>query len=298
MDEISFREICRRKIDLFFPDIRNRALWIYGAGRGGKILLEVLKEKKIKVAGFVDQKAEEIKSVEQFPVISIKEVSSETDYLLISLMTYQVHLPELLEKEGFSYKDCFYVAAGEFLNKEDIQLGECWVGRYTYGYEALVGHSTVKYIGRYCSIHKSAKAVVNHLTGCVSQHTFLDTCLDYTWDKRATRVALNEKNIYEVNQPVKIGNDVWIGAYAVILPGVTIGDGAVIAAGAVVTRDVEPYSIVGGVPARHIKYRFSKTVIDALQRIQWWNWDRAKIEENVELFYFPEEFVKKFDKDK
>lgn len=173
-------------------------------------------------------------------------------------MSYQAHLPDELEAYGFDAACCFYIAAVEFLHKEDFEYKGCHVGRYTYGYEALLGNSTVKSIGRYCSIHKSAKAVVNHMIDCVSQHTFLETFLDYTWDKRAARTALATPHICSANPPTIIENDVWIGAYAVILPGVIIGDGAVVAAGAVVTKDVEDYSIVGGAPARHIKYRFSE----------------------------------------
>nr|WP_305849016.1 CatB-related O-acetyltransferase [Shinella sp. HZN7] len=79
------------------------------------------------------------------------------------------------------------------------------------------------------------------------------------------------------NRPVErkgqrtlIGNDVWIGANAIILPGIAIGDGAIIAAGSVVSRDVPPYAIVGGVPARVIRYRFDETTIDRLMKIRWW----------------------------
>lgn len=94
---------------------------------------------------------------------------------------------------------------------------------------------------------------------------------------------------------IEIGNDVWIGTIAVILSGVHIGDGAVVGAGAIVTKDVEPYEIVGGVPAKHIRYRFSKEMIASFLRIKWWDWPLSKIEENIELFYQPELFCKTFD---
>jgi acetyltransferase-like isoleucine patch superfamily enzyme len=84
---------------------------------------------------------------------------------------------------------------------------------------------------------------------------------------------------------IVVGNDVWIGANALILSGVQIGHGAVIAAGAVVVKDVVPYSVVGGVPARLLKYRLREDQIAALLKIQWWNWPIEKIEQNLEAFY-------------
>ena len=93
---------------------------------------------------------------------------------------------------------------------------------------------------------------------------------------------------------VVIGNDVWIGARATILSGVTVGDGAVIGAGALVAKDVPPYAIVGGVPARLIKYRFSSEIINELLEIKWWDWDSKKLTQNIDDFYLDvEEFIKK-----
>jgi acetyltransferase-like isoleucine patch superfamily enzyme len=80
---------------------------------------------------------------------------------------------------------------------------------------------------------------------------------------------------------VTIGNDVWCGTDALILSGVTIGDGAVIGARTVVTRDVPPYAVVCGSPARVVKYRFSPEVIDRLLQVRWWNWDEAAIERAI-----------------
>ena len=79
-----------------------------------------------------------------------------------------------------------------------------------------------------------------------------------------------------------IGSDVWIGYEAVIMAGVTIGDGAVIGTRAVVTRDVPPYTIVGGIPARPIKKRFSEEIIASLLEIRWWDWPKDKIMRNLE----------------
>jgi len=82
---------------------------------------------------------------------------------------------------------------------------------------------------------------------------------------------------------VLIGNDVWIGASAFLASGISIGDGAVVAAHAVVTRDVPPYAIVGGNPARQIRFRFAESVISDLLRICWWNWPDEKVDRFLPL---------------
>lgn len=95
------------------------------------------------------------------------------------------------------------------------------------------------------------------------------------WKKRMIADSWDNKG------DIIVGNDVWIGYEAVILSGVTIGDGAVIGARAVVTKDVPPYTIVGGVPAKPIKKRFSEENIKKLQSIRWWDWPKEKIAENI-----------------
>jgi virginiamycin A acetyltransferase len=84
---------------------------------------------------------------------------------------------------------------------------------------------------------------------------------------------------------IAVGHDVWIGVGAMILSGVKIGNGAIVAAGAVVTKDVPPYSIVGGVPAKVIRMRLSDSQIAALEKIQWWSWPPEKVKANLEYFY-------------
>ena len=88
--------------------------------------------------------------------------------------------------------------------------------------------------------------------------------------------------IQSTEVPTIIGNDVWLGRDSLIFDGITIGDGAIIAARAVVTKDVHPYAIVGGVPAREIRRRFTDEQVDALLEIAWWNWPEEKIIREVD----------------
>jgi virginiamycin A acetyltransferase len=94
---------------------------------------------------------------------------------------------------------------------------------------------------------------------------------------------------------ILIGNDVWIGAKAIILSNVTVGDGAIVGAGAIVTHDIPPYAVVAGVPAKIIRFRFSKSQIEKLLKISWWNWSNDAIKGNVDyLRGDPDLFIQRF----
>ncbi len=132
-------------------------------------------------------------------------------------------------------------------------------------------------VGKFCSIACGAKFLMtsaNHAMGSLSTYVFPIFSEEWghgmevteAWDKRGDIV---------------IGNDVWIGYEAVILSGVTIGDGAIVGARSVVTRDVPPYTIVGGVPARPIRRRFGQETIDALLELRWWDWPLEKLSKNI-----------------
>jgi acetyltransferase-like isoleucine patch superfamily enzyme len=129
-------------------------------------------------------------------------------------------------------------------------------------------------IGHYCSIGPNVQFVLSadHDTRLVSTYPFKVKYCNVKME------AVSKGNI-------EIQDDVWIGANAIILSGVSIGQGAVIAAGTVVNKDVPPYSIVGGVPGKVIKYRFSENIINKLKTIDYSKMDKQKIEENIDILY-------------
>lgn len=100
-----------------------------------------------------------------------------------------------------------------------------------------------------------------------------------------TQISFASNSFYEEFEQIKIGNDVWIGARAIILDGVTIGDGAIVGAGAVVTKDVPAYAVVGGVPAKILRYRFEPAEIEFLHQFKWWDQDILWLRENHRLFH-------------
>lgn len=129
-------------------------------------------------------------------------------------------------------------------------------------------------IGKFCSIACSAKFLFNsgnHKMASLSTYTF--PLFFEEWDLEKENVA----QAWDQKGDIIIGTDVWIGYEAVILSGVTIGDGAVIGCRAVVTKDIPPYTIVGGVPAKPIRKRFDEETIKELQKIKWWDWPEEKI---------------------
>lgn len=157
------------------------------------------------------------------------------------------------------------------------------IGDYSYGHptgspEIIHFGEPVKLkIGKFCSIAENVKLFLG------GYHKS-----DYVTTYPLSIVFANINHIsaldnFVIKGDLVIGNDVWIGAGATIMAGVTIGDGAIIAAQSVVTKDVEPYSIVGGNPAKLIRKRFEKEDIEKLKTIAWWNWDISKIIEESHL---------------
>ena len=135
-------------------------------------------------------------------------------------------------------------------------------------------------IGKFCSIACGSKFLfnsANHTLKSLANYTFPLFFEEWGLDKKDVASAWDNKG------DITIGNDVWIGYEAVIMSGVHIGDGAIIASRAVVTKDVPPYTIVGGTPAKEIRLRFDADTIAQLQKLQWWNWPIEKIRSNLPL---------------
>ncbi len=165
------------------------------------------------------------------------------------------------------------------------------VGRYTYGFETqCLPGINLERIGAFCSLSPAvAITAANHPTDYVTSSPALySRSFGFVTEDRGD--LLREKDATRVI----IGNDCWLGHAVVLLPGVKIGDGAVVAAGSVVTRAVEPYAVAAGVPARTIRMRFPENVVAGLLDIEWWNWSDDVVAERLGLFVDPVAFVEKF----
>ena len=174
---------------------------------------------------------------------------------------------------------CFHpTETTSFSNSEELET-TIPRGKHTYGQEfviigteaALKGSS----VGKYCSLAENIQLIArgSHMIDWVTTYPFHNI-----WNMKD--VPLHDLPHYA---PITIGNDVWIAANVKIKQGVTIGDGAILATECFVTKDVPPYAMVGGNPAKIIKYRFTEKQIKDLLEIRWWDWEDGKVKENVPL---------------
>ncbi|MDD3242104.1 MAG: CatB-related O-acetyltransferase [Eubacteriales bacterium] len=133
-------------------------------------------------------------------------------------------------------------------------------------------------IGRYCSVACGAKFLfASAFHSMASLATYPFPIFFEEWELDNTEIA----SAWEHRGDITVGNDVWIGYEAVILAGVTVGDGAIIGSRAVVTKDVPPYTIMGGVPARPIRRRFDDATVEKLLALRWWDWPEARVKQNL-----------------
>lgn len=163
-----------------------------------------------------------------------------------------------------------------------VKINKSVIGRYSY-----VGNNTsIDYanIGQFCSI-------ADHCRIGMASHALnqLSTSPIFTQKINGCHEAWVKNDVCHVleRREVSLGNDVWVGSHVLMKGGITIGDGAVIAAGAVVVRDVPPYAIVGGVPAKIIKYRFSQDIIEKLMELKWWSLTDDELKRNIIFFQQP-----------
>jgi virginiamycin A acetyltransferase len=174
-------------------------------------------------------------------------------------------------------KNCIqspHIIVGDYTYYDDPEAPENFERNvlYHYGEDRLI-------IGKFCAIATHVKFIMNganHKLDGISTYPFPVFGGDWAI---AMELMMNLPN----RGDTVVGNDVWLGYESLIMPGVQIGDGAIVAARSVVVKDIAPYTIVGGNPAKPIKQRFTDTQIQALLDIQWWNWSIEKITQNIHL---------------
>lgn len=182
-----------------------------------------------------------------------------------------------------------------FINDSDLseniiiysncQLSKVVMRRFSYVAEN--SRLNLVKLGSFCSIGPDIICGRGeHPTGFLSTHPIFFSTL------KQCGTSFSDKDYFEELKQITIGNDVWIGARAFIRDGIKIGNGAIVAAGAVVVKDVPDYAVVGGVPAKLIRWRFSESIIDQLLQIKWWDWPEEKLRSAQQ--YFTHTDIKQF----
>jgi acetyltransferase-like isoleucine patch superfamily enzyme len=208
--------------------------------------------------------------------------------VLISFLSKIIEIYNLLQLH-YKYPECDFYPGAKISNTEferfnvvynDVIISSSKIGAHTY----IQKKSTIfnAEIGRFCSIASGVSIGPGiHKTDGVTTHSA------FYLKNSPLRKIYSKEDLFECSKRTKIGHDVWIGERAIIIDGVTIGTGAIIAAGAVVTKDVNAYSIVGGVPAKIIKYRFDPYLIQKLIDSYWWDQSEEWYEQHYSEFATP-----------
>lgn len=210
-------------------------------------------------------------------------IQREVDRLIPDRIIWQWRRRRLAKKlpgfwahwETYATKNCHFAEHNRLYMKS--WLNTVSLGRFSYVAGAKLGYAN---IGAFCSIGPEAMVggLGKHATSFLSTHPSF-----YSLRKQAGRTFVSENKLSEI-VCTTVGNDTWISARAIVLDGVTVGDGAIIAAGAVVTKDVPPYASVGGIPARVIAFRFSDPVIEQLLTWKWWDLPLSVLEQLAGYF--------------
>jgi len=198
------------------------------------------------------------------------------------------------------------VAAGGYIGSNVSLKGKNFISRGAYlnesslGYASYLGENTHIHntkIGHFCSIGPNVRIVI----GQHPAKTFVSTHPAFYSPETCSGVSFTKETLFEEyryaddKHSVIIGNDCWIGNGAMIMEGVKIADGTIVAAGAAVTKDTMPYSIVGGVPAKTIKYRFAESEIEFLLKLRWWHKGKRWLKQYAQYFYDIDMLRKKVD---
>ena len=189
--------------------------------------------------------------------------------------------------DAFADSDCTF--EGSVVLSTNVKVMNCHIGANTY--IAVNSRLFNCDVGNYCSIGPELLAGL----GMHPTTEFVSTHPSFYSPQNASPISHVSDRKFQESKRIMIGNDVWIGARVTIVDGVIINDGAIIAAGAVVTHDVEPYSIVGGVPAKEIRKRFEKEEIDFLLNFRWWEKEDEWIRKNASSFCNIQEFMRNIE---
>ncbi|MCZ0702108.1 acetyltransferase-like isoleucine patch superfamily enzyme [Natronobacillus azotifigens] len=303
---MSITKILTHNISERYGQLVNKKLVVFGTGQCSKQLVPILGQFGLSIQYYLDNNQQRWdkklfdKKINR-PDYILTE--NKDDIFILIASSYYTEITEQLIniyqlEEHTHFCALLKVEPDEATRKERVING-VRVGKYSYGCQRLCQENStlIESIGSFCSISDTVEiAGPNHPTEFISTHPFFYNTLIHG-NERVPPLLNEEASVNHVatnNQKIKIGHDVWIGKHVLLLPSIKIGNGAIIGAGAVVTKDVPDYAIVGGVPAEILKYRFNQQHIKELNAIAWWQWSDEKIRANIEYFIHNQEFIDHF----
>lgn len=290
--------------------LRSKRVIVYGTGLNAKNLIPMLIMFQISVEGIIDDDERQWGTkLFGFDIKPPSEIfRQEPEHLLYLLtMTNGLCVMEKLSAIGMRSGVNFIsiLRNSDMLGLDIAQeriINGVKVGKYSrppYN-KGFLNAAVVESIGAFCSINPTALVAENHNKSYITTHSIMyrlksmaDGAIS---DNHVVMTPLIEE-YHRLNRnkgKVVIGNDVWIGAGVVIMPGITVGDGAILGANSVITKDVPDYAIAVGLPARVIDFRFSPEEIAVLQELQWWTWSDKDIETSLSLFADKEQFFNRY----
>ncbi len=290
----AYQEI-RRTIEQLL-DAGKREFIIYPYGEYGMITKKILNDSfGITEAFIVDNKLSKYNS-NILSLDSCKNFNKEQYIVLFTCANLEIKEEVRREVEQYFSKnniiEIFQGGGGERYTK---------CGKYSYG--PLCNHWLVESVGAFCSFAPGSDVVENHAIDYLSTSPFLyyGSEMNDVHTKKYSEYKLSgrfpgviPKGSAHKLKKISIGNDVWLGKNVTITNSANIGNGVIAGAGAVITKDIPDYAVVVGVPARIIRYRYTKEQIETLNKIAWWNWTDEKIRECFDDFYLEiEKFIKK-----
>lgn len=238
------------------------------------------------------------------PLASLEDI--DTSEYVAFLATTNDEMYTHLYMDLQKYVSCDNIAELDYMREKSGGDYTTHIGKYSYG-PICHNHELIEKIGNFCSFASGVEVVRNHEMNFLTTHPMIYAGKANPDYNRKYCEFRNESWYFEGVDPhdvvsrrkrIVIGNDVWLGRNVMITNSANIGNGVIAGAGAVITKDVPDYAVVVGVPARIIRYRYMPEEIEALNRIQWWNWTDDEIRARYDDFYLPiADFIQKYNCD-
>ncbi len=275
---------------------------VYPYGDIGIRVVEIMRNVyDIEPAFIVDMRISKYNS-KILPYSALETLEEKEKYVVILASTNKKIYPELYKNAVNIVGEDRVIELESNTVKQVVEL-PTKIGKHSYG-PICRDHRVIKSIGAFCSFANGVDVVANHEMNCITTAPFVyfgqtDEAQNRVYTDFKDRAwyldGVSPKPCVAKIRRITIGNDVWLGKNVIVTNYANIGNGVIVGAGAIITKDVPDYAIVAGVPARIIRYRFTPDQIEMMNKIKWWDWPDETIRDRFDDFYIPvEDFIEKY----